>query len=928
MPNTGTDYVLGNIKINLKATGAKTVAKDIDKVLDRITALNNKLSSIGVSNADNVNKTLDKASKNVEKISKSSGKASKHIGKMFSLGKLYFWLNFTKRIADNITGMVTSAINFDETLNKYQVAMGTNYEQGLKFVNDFTKAFNLSTESIMNYQATFKNMLDALGDLSTNTTYQLSETLTRMAVDYSSLFNVQIEKSMQQFQAVLAGNIRSIRTTSGFDVSEQTIFNIYRALGGEKTMRQLDQTEKRLLRIIALQEQMEKTGAVGDFQKTITNTANVLKQISETFKEIGMWLGQLLKVLIAPLLEKVLGVAIAFREMVKALNIMRGYQYEDFGKGGLFGGIEEGADDAKESVDSLKKSLLGFDTLNILGNKTATNEIVTTDYDFLVDKIKSYSQILSEVENKYANIAESILKWAGFTKNAEKDIWEFNPTQGEGGIITFIFSRIDSIINKIIDKIIQLIQKLLDNMPQIIETIFAVLKNANVSFANILPKILDIILQIILSIIDLLPSVISKLSTLTEDLSSRIGDIITNFIEKVAENLPTIIETIFQAVKSINISIENILPKILDIILQIILNIIELLPDIIDKITYLTQDISSKVTDVIVDFIKKIADNMSQIIENIIKIIASLVKSTSVLTGDIIFNIIDGIVNAIIELIKGIINALPNTIEQLPTLLVAVIESILGLLPKLIDLITDVIVAILEALPDIIAKILEIAINPSNIMNLLVLVGDLITAIVKVSVQILIALVELITKVLWASIKLPLKLIAKLFGLDKFAKQLDNISKLISNQFNDVKAKINNFFSTIGKFFENIRERFKSAFAMFKNSKDEPVLIDPETNEKTTPNSKKVNSFVSAFIPKPLMLSSTIPTSNYSNVTQGQTQYISAIVQTIADGNNRVVNAVNNSGNKPVYLNNKKVSEEVYHELGNIAYRKGKTISI
>lgn len=855
MPNIGTDYVLGNIKINLKATGAKTVAKDIDKVLDRITALTNKLSSIGVSNADNVNKTLDKASKNVEKISKSSGKASKHIGKMFSLGKLYFWLNFTKRIADNITGMVTSAINFDETLNKYQVAMGTNYEQGLKFVNDFTKAFNLSTESIMNYQATFKNMLDALGDLSTNTTYQLSETLTRMAVDYSSLFNVQIEKSMQQFQAVLAGNIRSIRTTSGFDVSEQTIFNIYRALGGEKTMRQLDQTEKRLLRIIALQEQMEKTGAVGDFQKTITNTANVLKQISETFKEIGMWLGQLLKVLIAPLLEKVLGVAIAFREMVKALNIMRGYQYEDFGKGGLFGGIEEGADDAKESVDSLKKSLLGFDTLNILGNKTATNEIVTNDYSFLTDKIKKYSQILSEVENKYANIAESILKWAGFTKNAEKDIWEFNPTQGEGGIITFIFSRIDSIINKIIDKIIQLIQKLLDNMPQIIETIFAVLKNANVSFANILPKILDIILQIIL-------------------------------------------------------------------------NIIELLPDIIDKITYLTQDISSKVTDVIVDFIKKIADNMSQIIENIIKIIASLVKSTSVLTGDIIFNIIDGIVNAIIELIKGIINALPNTIEQLPTLLVAVIESILGLLPKLIDLITDVIVAILEALPDIIAKILEIAINPSNIMNLLVLVGDLITAIVKVLVQIIIALVELITKVLWASIKLPLKLIAKLFGLDKFAKQLDNISKLISNQFNDVKAKINNFFSTIGKVFENIRERFKSAFAMFKNSKDEPVLIDPETNEKTTPNSKKVNSFVSAFVPKPLMLSSTIPTSNYSNVTQGQTQYISAIVQTIADGNNRVVNAVNNSGNKPVYLNNKKVSEEVYNELGNIAYRKGKSISI
>lgn len=855
MPNTGTDYVLGNIKINLKAAGAKTVAKDIDKVLDRITALTDKLSSIGASNADNVNKTLDKTSENVEKISKSSSNASKHLGKMFSLGKLYFWLNYTKRIADNITNMVTSAINFDETLNKYQVAMGTNYEQGLKFVNDFTKAFNLSTESIMNYQATFKNMLDALGDLSTDTTYQLSETLTRMAVDYSSLFNVQIEKSMEQFQAVLAGNIRSIRTTSGFDVSEQTIFNIYRALGGEKTMRQLDQTEKRLLRIIALQEQMEKTGAVGDFEKTITNTANILKQLSETLKEIGMWVGQLLKVLIEPLLERVLGVAIALREIVKALNIMRGYKYEDFGKGGLFGEIEEGADDAKESVDSLKKSLLGFDTLNILGNKTATNEILTTDYNFLIDKIKSYSQILSEVENKYANIADSILKWAGFTKNAEKDIWEFNPTQGEGGIIAFIFSRIDDILDRIITKVVQLVSKLMENLPQIIETIFAVLKNANVSIGNILPKIIDIIIQIIL-------------------------------------------------------------------------NIIELLPDVIDKITYLTGDLSVKITEAIVQFIEKIAEKLPQIVENIMRIIISLVKSTSFLTGDLVFYIIEGIINAIIELIKGIISALPNVIEQLPSLLVAVIESILGLLPKLIDLITDVIVAILEALPDIIMKILEMAVDPNTTFNLLMLIGDLLTAIVKVLVEIVVALGNLIVQVLWASIKLPLKLIAKLFGLDEFADALDGVSQRITNKVKSVRESIDNFFDNVNKFFQNIRDRFQNAFSMFKNSRDKTVYIDPETGKEITPSSKKTSSIASAFVPTPIMGSSYLPTSNYASVNQGQTQYMSAIVQTIADGNNRVVDAVNKSGNKPVYLNNKKVSEEVYNELGNIAYRRGKPMSI
>ena len=61
----------------------------------------------------------------------------------------------------------------------------------------------------------------------------------------------------------------SIRTTSGFDITERTLYSLYQELGGQKTMRQLTQLEKRLLIILAIQKQMVETGTIGDFSKTI-----------------------------------------------------------------------------------------------------------------------------------------------------------------------------------------------------------------------------------------------------------------------------------------------------------------------------------------------------------------------------------------------------------------------------------------------------------------------------------------------------------------------------------------------------------------------------------------------------------------------------------------------------------------------------------
>lgn len=330
-------------------------------------------------------------------------------------------------------------------------------------------------------------------------------------------------------------------------------------------MRQLDQLEKRLLKIIAVQQQMERTGAVGDFEKTINQTAQQLKQLENTFKEISRWIGQLTMVYLQPFVEKLLAGAIAFREILKSLNYAQGYKYESFGKSGLFGEIEKGADGATEAVETLKNELLGFDKLNILGSTSSTAGVLP-DYDLLIKQIKKYSSGLENTKNKANEIAEKILTWLGYTKQIktytdeagnkiENIVWEL----GEGDTkLSQILSTIKTIGITIGGLLIgKKISSLFENLTKIssilkisngkllliagaitaIVTEFVKLYNSNEDFRNSVNTTFE-------SIKESLSVIWEKLQPIIEDLTIFSSYTLLAIVDKFDELL-AIIESIF-----------------------------------------------------------------------------------------------------------------------------------------------------------------------------------------------------------------------------------------------------------------------------------------------------------------------------------------------------------------------------------------------
>ena len=434
---TSATDVTGELEKSIKQLRSfKRVMTAIEKMdMTKITNNFKAISSLNFNNIGNAfnskrvsktNKQISNTNKQLKQTKSQADKAGKSMNKLFNLGKIYFLFNYTKRLGQALVNVFQYAIDFEETLNKFTVSFGEYSGEARKFANEMAYAFNLSTESIMNYMSTFNNMLSALGSLDMKQTSKLSQTLTRMAVDYASLFNVSVETAMSQFQSILSGSIRPIRSTSGYDVSETTIFQLYQELGGTKTMRQLSQLEKRLLRILAVQKQMDETGAFGDFEATISNTANMLKQISETMQEIGRYMGTVMLYYFKDVIQGALTLLIVVRDITKSLA--QGFE-SDIAIGGrddVFGGIASSADNASESIDELNGKLLSFDKFTALSSPT-DQAGMTSDVENILASLGDYTSGFEEVASKARKVATAILEWLGYEE-------ELDPATGEVNI--------------------------------------------------------------------------------------------------------------------------------------------------------------------------------------------------------------------------------------------------------------------------------------------------------------------------------------------------------------------------------------------------------------------------------------------------------------------------------------------------------------
>jgi hypothetical protein len=331
-----------------------------------------------------------------------------------------------------VSGFVEESINYSENLNLFNVVMDEGTTKAMKFQNALNEAFGTNQSTTVKYQALFQSMSENMGiaDGYANT---LSESFTKLGFDLASLYNISDESAMQKLRAGLAGQTKPLRDI-GLDITQQSLEPILKRLnltnddGTDKTIRQLSQAEKMVVRYIAVLEQ--STSAHGDFARTIESPANQLKIFGMQAKETGRAIGNFFIGALASVLPYLNGFMMAIKEVFKALASMMGIDVSSYNSGistmeDAFVDVEDTVDDTTDKTAKLKNMLLGFDEINNISTPesssvSSSSGIGVVDQK-LLDAMSGYDNLMDQVSMKANTIRDDILSWWGITRKVNDE---------------------------------------------------------------------------------------------------------------------------------------------------------------------------------------------------------------------------------------------------------------------------------------------------------------------------------------------------------------------------------------------------------------------------------------------------------------------------------------------------------------------------
>lgn len=280
------------------------------------------------------------------------------------------------------------------------------------------KNLGLNLQEITQYASQLASITNSLGQTGEVTT-AISKSMTMLAGDISSLFNVDFSTVATNLQSGLIGQSRALYKY-GIDITNATLQTYAYKYGIEKAVSEMSQAEKQQLRLLAILDQSKVSW--GDLANTINSPSNMIRQFTNNVKEAGMVLGQLF----IPVLQKVLpvinGVVIAIKRLLVSVANLLGINidFSSFGQG--VSGYNEDLEDTADALDKVGKNAkkaksytLGIDELNIgdtnsgsSGSSSAGGAGIDLTKE-IMDATAEYEKVWQEAFDKMQNTAMS---WA------------------------------------------------------------------------------------------------------------------------------------------------------------------------------------------------------------------------------------------------------------------------------------------------------------------------------------------------------------------------------------------------------------------------------------------------------------------------------------------------------------------------------------
>ena len=250
------------------------------------------------------------ASKLTKALNTASGKLQSFGSKVNGIGKsLTTRLTLPLGIAGGAA--IKMASDFEESLNKVNVAFGQASGEVREFAKTTLQQFGIAQGTALDMAALFGDMSTSMG-LSVDAAADLSTSLVGLAGDLASFKNMNIEEVTTALAGVFTGETESLKRL-GIVMTQVNLEQFAFEQGIKKTIKEMTQAEKVQLRY---QFVMSKTtNAQGDFARTSEGAANQMRIFQESMKELGASFGAVILPAFTKLVQKANSVLLKFKDL-------------------------------------------------------------------------------------------------------------------------------------------------------------------------------------------------------------------------------------------------------------------------------------------------------------------------------------------------------------------------------------------------------------------------------------------------------------------------------------------------------------------------------------------------------------------------------------------------------------------------------------
>ena len=272
---------------------------------------------------------------------------------------------------------ISLASDLQEVQNVVDVAFGSMAGEVEEFSKSALKQFGLSELAAKRMASTFMAMGKGLG-IDGTTGKEMALTLTGLAGDMASFFNVEEEVAQTALNSIYTGETETLKKF-GVVMTEANLQAFALTQGITKSYSAMSQAEKVALRY---QYVLSQTAlAQGDFARTSGSWANQVRLMKEQWSQLLGIMGSGLVQVLTPVVKALnsmlsslisVGNAIAKLWGGKGITNLSTSVSTDLGNAaGSAGDLSSGLDNSNASAKKLAKTIAGFDELNVLASQTS-----------------------------------------------------------------------------------------------------------------------------------------------------------------------------------------------------------------------------------------------------------------------------------------------------------------------------------------------------------------------------------------------------------------------------------------------------------------------------------------------------------------------------------------------------------------------------